>query len=82
MMAFALAKAGFCSLVRYRRHGSLLQLRSAGFPRNLWADPVSILDGELFLASILWPGDTVVDVGENIGILSLLALRRVETWVL
>jgi len=45
--------------------------------RILWADPDFVLDGELFLSTVIRPGDIVVDVGANIGVLSLLASRLV-----
>ena len=77
MIAYVLAKARLSSLVRYQRNGSILQLRSAGLARILWADPDFVLDGEIFLSTVCRPGDTVVDVGANIGVLSLLASRLV-----
>ena len=77
MIAYVLAKARLSSLVRYQRNGSILQLRSAGLARILWADPDFVLDGEMFLSTVFRPGDTVVDVGANIGVLSLLASRLV-----
>ena len=77
VLAYALAKTGLSSLVRYRRNGSVFQLRPAGLARILWADPDFVLDGELFLTAVLRPEDTVVDVGANIGVLSLLASRLV-----
>ena len=77
MLAYVLSKARLSSLIRYRRNGSILQLRSAGLARILWADPDFVLDGELFLSTVFRPGDTVIDVGANIGVLSLLASRLV-----
>jgi len=77
MVAYVLSKAHLSSFFRFRRNGSIFQLRSAGLARILWADPDFVLDGELFLSTVFRPGDTVVDVGANIGVLSLLASRRV-----
>jgi hypothetical protein len=77
MLAYVLSKARLSSLIRYRRNGSIFQLRSAGLARILWADPDFVLDGELFLSTVFRPGDTVIDVGANIGVLSLLASRLV-----
>jgi FkbM family methyltransferase len=43
----------------------------------LWAEPSRTLDGEQFLTEFLKNADVMVDVGSNIGILSLLAAKAV-----
>jgi len=75
ILAYVLSKTGLSSLIRYRRNGLIFQLRTAGLARILWEDPNFVLDGELFLSQVSRPGDRVVDIGANIGVLSLLASR-------
>lgn len=60
ILAYVFSKARLSSLIRYRRNGSIFQLRSAGLARILWADPDFVLDGELFLSTVFRPGDTVI----------------------
>ena len=43
--------------------------------RILWTESDFGFDGELFLSTVFRPGDTVIDVGANIGVLSLLTSR-------
>jgi len=75
--AYALVKLRLSAFLRYRRHGIHIQFRSAGLARFLWEDPSRYLDGEIFLSQILKSGDVFIDVGANIGILSLLASKTV-----
>lgn len=77
LFADLLARAGWSERFTYRRSGIRFRLRRAGLSRMLWVDPDSRLDGELFLERYLRPGDTLVDVGANIGVHALLAAERV-----
>lgn len=61
----------------FSHHGSRLRLRAAGLSRQLWRDPETLLDGEVFFSRCLRAGDVVVDVGANIGVHTLLAARIV-----
>jgi len=72
LFAYLLSKLRLSWLIYYKRNGAIYQLRSSGLARLLWSEPGLFLDGERFLATITRPGDTVVDVGANIGVLSLL----------
>lgn len=74
-LAVLIEKLGLSPLIQYTRNGVKIQLRTGGLARLLWEDPQRLLDGESFLKSVLRPGDVVVDVGANIGILSLLAWK-------
>ena len=74
-IAYLLSKLHISHFIRYKRNGSILQMRSAGLARSLWEDPNLVLDGELFFSTAIRPGDIVVDVGANIGVLSLLASK-------
>lgn len=78
MAIHLLAKTGMYSLFSYRRNGVRIKMRAAGLARLLWADPNRRLDGELFLSRFLKGGDVFVDVGANIGILTLLASKIVS----
>lgn len=75
--AYLLAKLGVARFISYQRNGSKIRMRSAGLARLHWAEPDRILDGEMFLSKILRKGDVVVDVGSNIGFLTLLSSRTV-----
>jgi len=75
MFAYALSKARLSWLIHYKRNGLTYQLRSSGLSRLLWSEPGLLLDGEQFLSTVSRTGDTVVDVGANIGVLSLLVSR-------
>ncbi|HVU32064.1 MAG TPA: FkbM family methyltransferase [Opitutaceae bacterium] len=77
LAADVLARTGCYRYVSFRRNGVRLRLRAAGLARLLWAEPGRRLDGEAFLTSFLHPGDTVVDVGSNVGTHALLASRLV-----
>jgi FkbM family methyltransferase len=77
VVAHLLAKIGMSGWFSYRRNGVRIKMRSAGLARLLWADPSRCLDGELFLSRFLKDGDVFVDVGANIGILTLLASKIV-----
>lgn len=76
--AHLLAKAGLANRVSYRREGTRLRMRPAGLARLLWTEPERRLDGEVFLSKVLKCGNTFVDVGANIGILTLLAAKIVS----
>ena len=61
--------------ISFRHNGSRFRLRASGLSRWLWRNPGVLLDGEMFFSRYLRSGDVVVDVGANIGVLTLLAAR-------
>lgn len=79
LAAYLLIKIGLIHWITYSRHGSRIQFRSAGLARLLWEDPDHLLDGEILIPHLLRSGGVFVDVGANIGILSLQAARLVGT---
>ncbi len=77
-LVYVLSKFGLARyLPAFRHSGIRLAMRNGGLAPFLWANPGHRLDGEVFLASFLQEGDMVVDVGANIGVLALLASRKV-----
>jgi FkbM family methyltransferase len=77
-LVYVLAKFGLARcLPAFRHSGIRLGMRNGGLAPFLWSNPGHRLDGEIFLASFLKEGDVVVDVGANIGVLALLASRKV-----
>lgn len=77
--AHLLAKAHLSTYFSYHRNGVSIRLREAGLARLLWVEPARICEGERFLGQFLRRGDVFVDVGANIGVLTLLAARKVGT---
>jgi FkbM family methyltransferase len=71
--AWLLAKSAAARRLSFSRRGFRLRFRPTGLARQLWEDPDKRLDVELFFAQRVREGQTVVDVGANIGILSLAA---------
>jgi FkbM family methyltransferase len=63
--------------IHFNHNGSRFRLRAAGLSRWLWQNPRCLLDGELFFSKFLRSGDTVLDVGANVGVHTLLASRLV-----
>jgi FkbM family methyltransferase len=63
--------------LRIRRDGYALHFSPSALAAQLWLYPKERDDDELFLCNYLRNGDTVVDVGANIGSLSILASRLV-----
>jgi FkbM family methyltransferase len=77
-LVYLLSKFGLGRyLPAFRHSGIRLAMRNGGLAPFLWSNPGHRLDGEVFLASFLKEGDMVVDVGANIGVLALLASRKV-----
>lgn len=56
-----------------------IRLHRANACVGAWDDPTNYRREETFLRSILRPGDTVVDVGANIGLVTLTASALVES---
>jgi FkbM family methyltransferase len=79
IFAQLLWRTKLCTLFRFRHNGFVLRFYPSAFSTVLWTDPDSPRDDEDFFARYLRPGDVVVDVGANIGTLSLAASRSVAT---
>ncbi len=77
LAADLLARSGGTRIVTFRHAGSRFRLRPAGLSRLLWAEPKRALDGERFVSRFLRLGETMVDVGANIGVHALAASRVV-----
>jgi len=77
VLARVLWSSGLCNLCSFKHNGFRLQFQPSAFSASLWIDPKRLCEDEDFLAAYLRSGDVVVDVGANIGTLSLAASRAV-----
>jgi FkbM family methyltransferase len=68
---------GLSHFITIRRKDYLLRFFPTAFSASLWADPKAWEEDEAFFRSYLEAGDHVIDVGANIGSLSLVAARAV-----
>lgn len=64
-------------LTTCERHGYRIRLHDAVLSRYAFSHPEWEREEEQFVGSFLKPGDTFVDVGANIGLLSLRAAKKV-----
>jgi FkbM family methyltransferase len=64
-------RSGFCSLFTIRKEGYRLKFYPTALSAILWINPQERQDDEIFLRRYLRAGDTFVDVGSNIGDLTL-----------
>jgi FkbM family methyltransferase len=69
--------SGLCNLCSFKYNGFRLQFHPSAFSAALWINPKRPNEDEEFFAACLRPGNVVVDVGANIGTLSLAASRAV-----
>ena len=66
-------RTGLCRFLDIPQAGFKLRFFPTSLSAALWIDPHDRKDDVAFFTDFLRPGDTVVDVGANIGSLSLLA---------
>jgi FkbM family methyltransferase len=66
-----------CLLFKIRRNGYVLRFRPSSFSAELWLCPDAHKDEEQLFARYLRGGDCMLDVGANIGLLTLAAAARV-----
>jgi FkbM family methyltransferase len=66
-------RSGFCSLFTIRKEGYRLKFYPTALSAILWIDPQDRQDDETFLRRYLRTGDTFVDIGSNIGDLTVAA---------
>lgn len=78
-VAKALVKSGFSKCLMIRQRGFRLRFYPSSLSAALWIDPYDRQGDEHFLRSYLKLGDVVIDVGANIGQLSLIAADVVGT---
>lgn len=72
-----LVLSGLCQYLRIERQGFTLRFHPTALSLALWVDPDDRISEERFFTRFLRPGDTVVDVGANIGDLTLVAVQCV-----
>ncbi|MGV8130095.1 MAG: FkbM family methyltransferase [Methanolinea sp.] len=73
-----LLKSHLCSLLTFRIHDVILKFFPSKLSWLLWADNTYNDDELAFYSGYLKPGDNVVDVGANIGLISLYSARLVK----
>jgi FkbM family methyltransferase len=73
MASRLLWKSGLCRAFTISRPGYRLRFYPSALSSLLWLDPDGSMFDERIIRRILRPGDTVVDVGANIGTLALCA---------
>lgn len=73
LISRVLWKSGWCRIFKIRRRGYSLKFLPTALSANLWVYPNEFTNDENLLRRYLRPGDTFVDVGANIGMLTLAA---------
>lgn len=73
-----LARTGLCRPFTIPQKGFKLHFHPASVPMTLWVDPNALDEGVGFIRTFLRPGDAFVDVGANIGQLTIQAALCVE----
>lgn len=71
LISRVLMRSGLCNFLTYPRNGYRLRFHPTALSATLWINPQERILEERFLAACLRPGDTVIDVGANIGTISL-----------
>ncbi len=70
-------RTGACRLLSIPRNGYRIRFYPTSISAALWLNPQDLTHDETVLSQFIRPGDTVVDVGANIGTLTLHAASRV-----
>lgn len=74
-----LMRSGMCRWMTYSRNGYRLRFHPTALSAALWINPGERLREEQFLAGCVTSGDMVVDVGANVGTISLVCAKAVGT---
>jgi FkbM family methyltransferase len=74
---WALASSGAGRYLSLKRLDYSIRLHKRALSMAIWMDPLARVPEEVRLRSFLKPGDFVIDVGANIGTLSVTAARAV-----
>lgn len=78
LLGYFLLKSHLCSFLTFRIHDVILRFFPSKLSWLLWADNTYYDDELAFYSGYLKPGDNVVDVGANIGLISLYSARLVK----
>lgn len=78
LLGYFLLKSHLCSFFTFRIHDVILRFFPSKLSWLLWADNTYYDDELAFYSGYLKPGDNVVDVGANIGLISLYSARLVK----
>jgi hypothetical protein len=77
LLSRVLWRTRLCRLVGIQRNGYRLRFSPSAVSANLWAELLDTSGDEGFLQGFLRPGQTVGDVGANVGTHSLFAALQV-----
>jgi FkbM family methyltransferase len=77
LLAQVLKRTGLCRFFSISQDGYTLTFFPSNLSTSLWIDPHDRDEDQLFLRRYLKPGDTVIDVGANIGFTVLASSRAV-----
>jgi FkbM family methyltransferase len=77
LISRVLWRTGVCRLLIIQRNGYRLRFFPSAVSANLWFDAHDLTGDECFLASFLRPGQIVVDVGANVGTISIFSALQV-----
>lgn len=73
-----LVKSGLSRLLTMNYHGARLRFHAAHLPLYLWAHGSTYRKDDVdLIKSLLAPGDTLVDVGANVGTLTIIGAHQV-----
>jgi FkbM family methyltransferase len=73
-----LVKAGLCKFFLIKKDDFVLRFYPSAMSKSLWVDKNDRIEDENFFRRYLKPGNVVVDVGANIGSLTLVASSMVK----
>ncbi|MEO6119709.1 MAG: FkbM family methyltransferase, partial [Terriglobales bacterium] len=77
LAARVLRDSRLCTLLTIQRQGYKLRFHPSSFSAGLWVDPGMAVRDEVFVRRYLRPGDVMVDIGANIGTMTLTAAATV-----
>lgn len=79
MSSRLLMKSGTSQNIIFSRNSYKLRFHPSALTAALWVNPKERLKEEIFLSSLVEPGDIVIDVGANIGTLALTFAKKTKT---
>ena len=72
-------KSGISKYIVFQRNTYKLRFHPSSLTASLWVNPKERISEEQYLASLVKAGDTVIDVGANIGTVALAFAKKIQT---